>query len=373
MCAFLTACGGGSSDNSTVTTDSEIKTNYEFTEGKLNTLLEEVDKVQKSVNLTYEGETYSKIIAAPFPSEDEVTFLYIILENTNGDKEIGLKLLEPSTDDASIENCLVGFANQTNNDSFSCKESDYSQSENIMTLSGTTLKENKPISLSVDLDYLEEVISLGSTKLVTTLQADGSMIVSTQNWLTPYITPLNIGPDSNNNIGSSLGATTYQQLKKATQNPIWPDGNVTLQFSSHILGSTDDDINMYTGLLIREKAMNTLIDTSSPDGATVASGGTDLFSAGVKRQVKLNTPDETLANTNVIGVHSWSTDDKEATEIPYTDEAHIKQATYFNQMLGDKGVSFYIFSIKSAPASSIYYVTNAESELYNLVTDINYQ
>lgn len=373
LCTTLIACGGGGSggsDNSTdlTSSNSEISTNYQFSNDDLNAYLENRSQWQKSVNVTYDGETYNKIISAIDPDDDD-DFTYMVLSNSNGDKEIGLKLLNKGSEQQD-QLCAIGQANGFR-DLFSCQDSEYSESETDMFLDSTTITTSKSISLSYDLSSIKYVRYLGSTKLKSSLQPDGSMIVTTHAWFADYIDSIQLPPRGYDST-STLGITTYQQLKHLSDSPNWPASNVVLKFDSHISGSVDDDINMYTGLLIREKGVNTAIDTTK-SGVGVASGGTDLFSAGVKRQVTL-LEGETLTSTKAIGVHSWNDENgTEATQIPYTDESHIKQATYFNQMLGDKGVSFYIFTIKSAPASSIYYVTNAESELYNLVTDINYQ
>jgi hypothetical protein len=52
-----------------------------------------------------------------------------------------------------------------------------------------------------------------------------------------------------------------------------PSLKLILVFDSKTDGSSDDGINMYTGLLIQERQMNTLVSTSG----SAFSGETDLF------------------------------------------------------------------------------------------------
>jgi hypothetical protein len=132
-------------------------------------------------------------------------------------------------------------------------------------------------------------------------------------------------------------------------------------------GSLDDDINMYTGLMIRDNNMTTVVTESG----AVFSGGTDLFAAGSSRILQRSTKIEAIENNQQIGVHSWGDGDgTTALDIPYTDDSHRKQATYFETMLGDTGVDFYIFTLEAAPFDGEHWVTRSESDTYGLITEI---
>lgn len=119
-------------------------------------------------------------------------------------------------------------------------------------------------------------------------------------------------------------------------------------------GSFNDEYNMQTGHLIRELGMTTMVKPYSE----IASGGVDLFCAGLKRKIE---------DGAMLGVHSWSGGGKEATDYPEDDEAHHDQLEFFSTMLGDSlGPIFYFYTIYAAPADSIHWMTTEEMEHYQL-------
>ncbi|WP_428776183.1 hypothetical protein [Vibrio sp.] len=163
----------------------------------------------------------------------------------------------------------------------------------------------------------------------------------------------------------SLGSASYLSLKQALKP--YPGQKAVLTIANQIRGSVDDEINMFTGLLLRKRKVDTYLSYTG----RVASGGVDLFSAGAHRTIELAEFDEDISLTERLGVHSWRNMDTnlQATEIPFDNDSHYRQASYFNQMLGSKGVPFYLYTINVAPADSMHYMTRSETEQYRLVNE----
>ncbi|MEZ8224448.1 alpha/beta hydrolase [Vibrio splendidus] len=165
-------------------------------------------------------------------------------------------------------------------------------------------------------------------------------------------------------INSTLGASTYSQLFDIVK--LYRGSEMTLKFTNHIGGSADDDINMYTGRMIKNNKMTTIV---TPTGS-VFSGGTDLFAAGNPRILQRSNTKQAIELNKQIGVHSWGTGDKTAKDFPYTEESHRKQATYFKKVMGDTGIDFYIFTLDSAPSDGEHWVTKTDSDKYGFITRI---
>ena len=118
-------------------------------------------------------------------------------------------------------------------------------------------------------------------------------------------------------------------------------------------GSLDDDTMIPLSYRVRELGLNTHLTSTS----SVASGGTDLFLAGVER---------TIESGAYIGVHSWSDGMRDASEYPRSSPEHEANATYIRDMLGND--DFYWFTIYSAPANDIHQMSEAEIIQYGLIT-----
>jgi hypothetical protein len=123
----------------------------------------------------------------------------------------------------------------------------------------------------------------------------------------------------------------------------------------NVPGSMDDEINLLASMEIRNRGINTHI----PSDGMVASGGSDMFLAGVKR---------TIAPGARIGVHSWSDGSgKAALDYPSDHQAHDIYLDYYNAI----GITtdFYWYTLEAAPADSIHWMTTAEMTLYGVLTD----
>jgi len=152
-------------------------------------------------------------------------------------------------------------------------------------------------------------------------------------------------------IKGEINSKTFKQLKKVlSENP---------QIDTLLLldcpGSLNDEVNIPMCHFVREKGLNTKVTKESH----TASGGTDLFLAGVKRYYQEGAR---------IGVHSWQdSSGKEAKDIPKEDKSHKMFTEYTNKMLGSD--DFYWFTIYAAPARGMYYMTQEELEKFQVITD----
>ena len=120
-------------------------------------------------------------------------------------------------------------------------------------------------------------------------------------------------------------------------------------------GSMDDEINLLASMEIRDRGINTHI----PADGMVASGGTDMFLAGVKR---------TIAPGAKIGVHSWDDGSgKAALDYPREHQAHVIYLDYYNAI----GITtdFYWYTLEAAQAESIHWMTAEEMVLYGVLTN----
>ena len=123
----------------------------------------------------------------------------------------------------------------------------------------------------------------------------------------------------------------------------------------NVPGSMDDEINLLASMEIRNRGINTHI----PADGMVASGGSDMFLAGVKRSI---------APGAKIGVHSWSDGSgKAALDYPREHQAHVIYLDYYNAI----GITtdFYWYTLEAAPADSIHWMTAEEIALYGVLTE----
>ncbi|WP_052056445.1 hypothetical protein [Colwellia psychrerythraea] len=100
------------------------------------------------------------------------------------------------------------------------------------------------------------------------------------------------------------------------------------------------------------------IQNTSTDGM-VASGGTDMFLAGVNRTIEAGAR---------LGVHSWSDGSgKVALDYPRDHQEHIKYLDYYSVM----GIpaDFYWYTLEAASAENIHWMTAQEIAQYGILTD----
>ncbi len=159
--------------------------------------------------------------------------------------------------------------------------------------------------------------------------------------------------DDNFFLSGGLGTRAYNQIFDLIKN----NPEVTTIVEKQVSGSIHDDINMQTGRLIRNAGLFTHVESDSD----IASGGVDLFCSGKQR---------TMEDGAKLGVHSWSGNGVEAGELSVNDPLHDDQIAYFTEMLGSPiGEEFYFFTINSAIANDIHYMTTDEIEEYKILTN----
>lgn len=134
--------------------------------------------------------------------------------------------------------------------------------------------------------------------------------------------------------------------------------NINLLQFEDAPGSNDDEINFQVGVLLHQNG----ISTHLLDNAEVASGGVDLFLAGINR---------TRGNNTNLGVHSWSdSDGNEATDFPNNSEEHTANIEYYENIgyIPQWANDFYFFTINAAPADDIHWMTEDEIIQYSIIS-----
>ena len=119
-------------------------------------------------------------------------------------------------------------------------------------------------------------------------------------------------------------------------------------------GSLDDEINVQLGKRVRELGLRTHLAR----GGMIASGGVDLFLAGVER---------TVGAGSYVGVHSWSAGlGRTGADVPRDDPQHQLYLDYYRAI--DIAESFYWFTLEAAPAGEMHWMTLDEVERFDMVT-----
>lgn len=153
-------------------------------------------------------------------------------------------------------------------------------------------------------------------------------------------------------ISGALGSLTFTQIQRLQAEHPEID-RLVLQ---DVPGSINDEVNVETGRLVRNGGWSTHV----PADGEIASGGVDLFCAGVER---------TLEDGARVGVHSWSNGEEEGGDLPMDSPEHTFFIEYLDEMLGSpRGETFYFFTLQAAPAADIHWMTPQEIEQYELLT-----
>ncbi len=121
----------------------------------------------------------------------------------------------------------------------------------------------------------------------------------------------------------------------------------------NVPGSVDDISNLKIAREVRAAGLKTVV----PADGMVASGGTDLFLAGVQR---------TIESGACIGVHSWAGGTifniRQGRDYPKDAPEHEKYLNYYDQM----GIpsEFYWYTLDVADAESIHWMRDSEIKRY---------
>ncbi len=155
-------------------------------------------------------------------------------------------------------------------------------------------------------------------------------------------------------LSGEVGAGTLAQVLHVIR---WHPEVDTLVLAG-VPGSVDDEAMQAAGRLVREFGLRTEV----PEDGFVASGGVDLFAAGV---------DRTIGEGATLAVHAWEDPAAgvSADEIPPGDARHRPYLDYLSQMLGDvAGPDFYFFTISAAGPDDLHVLSDEEIARYGLVT-----
>lgn len=160
-------------------------------------------------------------------------------------------------------------------------------------------------------------------------------------------------------LSGILGTATYHQLKRIIEN----NPEVKTIVLNRVEGSINDEVNMHAGRILREAGLNTKVLSDSD----IASGGVDLFVAGVERIVEKGAR---------LGVHSWgggpAEEHSRGDKLPKNHPAHQYQLRYFSQMLGTElGPDFYFYTLKAAPVDGMHYMSDQEIKDWKLATSFH--
>ena len=145
-------------------------------------------------------------------------------------------------------------------------------------------------------------------------------------------------------------ANTLKDVKKVLKKH--PEVKVLVMIE--VPGSIDDEMNLEASKVIRAHGISTYI----PENGMVASGGTDMFLAGVHR---------TAHATAKIGVHSWGGGSQKAIDLPKGHEEHKKYLEYYKEV----GIpaAFYWYTLEAAAADDIHWMLPHEIEKYQVTTE----
>lgn len=131
-----------------------------------------------------------------------------------------------------------------------------------------------------------------------------------------------------------------------------PDTRLLILYD--VPGSGDDITNIALSARIRALGL----DTYAPGDSFIASGGVDLFLAGVEKTIDCGAQ---------LGVHSWQAGDGvEGSELPRTDPDHRLYLDYYRSI----GVAdaFYWYTLEAASAADIHIMSDAEIAQHGLAT-----
>jgi hypothetical protein len=122
-----------------------------------------------------------------------------------------------------------------------------------------------------------------------------------------------------------------------------------------IEGSLDDETNMVLSKAIHDHGINTHLN----EGGLIASGGVDLYLAGVYRSAHDHKPK--------MGVHSWG-----EPEDGMTGDTLVKSHPIHNEYLNYYryiGINqeFYWFTLAAAPAEDMHWMTLNELKKFNVI------
>ncbi|EAR56044.1 hypothetical protein SKA34_11550 [Photobacterium sp. SKA34] len=298
----LAGCNSGSGSDSETTITKQITkpaADYNFNTEEITQLVNHRKEYLNSIDLTFDGTVYNRVKFA-HPVSDDI--MVVKLANNH---DYNIDLMIDFSEDAQ---CII-YKEDMYKEVFDCGEINKPVPDDSTTfIQSTSAPSMHNVMLTYDNDKIEELPMIGSTLLSVEYYSDNIDIITSFAFKDFYNDILKGHEDiieRDLNL-SSLGLTTYQQLSKIVEDYYGQD--MLIKFDNHIGGSMDDDINIYTGLMIRDNHMATMVTRNG----SVFSGGTDLFAAGEERYLEIAQPVTNIERTKQVGVHSWAEDDKTA-------------------------------------------------------------
>lgn len=137
------------------------------------------------------------------------------------------------------------------------------------------------------------------------------------------------------------------------------NAGVTTVIMENVPGTLDTDASFAIGRAIRSNGLATVV----PAGGFIASGGTDIFLAGVTRTI---SGPNTTKLAGLIAVHSWEAGFTRGSDLSISNPLHQPFLTYYSDM----GIpdSFYWFAINAAAPDTFHVMTAAEISQHGVVT-----
>lgn len=154
-------------------------------------------------------------------------------------------------------------------------------------------------------------------------------------------------------MNNLINSKTLDQFEKVfKENP-----EIDTLIMQDVPGSIDDEANLKLSKWLFSKKLTFILENDSE----IASWWTDLFLAWNKRIIHSGAK---------VWVHSWWMGKMSATDFPNDSELHIPYINYYKSVwfTDDLARKFYFFTINSASADSIYWMTANELKEYNIIT-----
>lgn len=165
-------------------------------------------------------------------------------------------------------------------------------------------------------------------------------------------TPLSLTPQGDHFLAQGvIDGSTPDALRSALEaNP-----SIKTILMQYVPGSADDEANLEASRLIRASGITTIV----PSGGFIASGGTDMFLAGVEREIQSGA---------CIGVHSWAAGaGTEGKDLPRDDPQHQLYLSYYDEM--GTSPEFYWFTLNAAEAQGMHYMSTSEITQFAMTTE----
>lgn len=165
-------------------------------------------------------------------------------------------------------------------------------------------------------------------------------------------TELSVTDDTLTINGIINAQTPAQLIAVFEQHP-----NINRVVMLDVPGSVDDEANIAAAHWIAQKKLTFVLDKNS----VISSGGTDFFLAGKQRIIHQGAK---------IGVHSWGGVEDEATDYPDSHPFHQPYIDYYKAigLTAKQASEFYFFTINSAPADGMHWMTESEVLHYQIAT-----